>query len=117
MSNQLGGPGALWTERDKRPCVRGGLLIYRLATPSSHIPAARMPRSLRRDGATPALVALAPWRRGRSPGAHGCWLTSNLRGCAAFASSSAPRSQLPASHDRGPQAAGAPLRPRRESLE
>ena len=65
MSNQLRGQGALWTERDKRPCVRYGLLIYLALHPHAE----RTPRSLVRGGSAPgAPLPLAPWRLGAQHG-------------------------------------------------
>lgn len=66
MSNQLHGQGALWTERDKRPCVHDGLLIYRPPPPTLR---SGRPGPHRRDGAAPGAPSpLAPWRLGAQPG-------------------------------------------------
>lgn len=78
MSNQLRGQGALWTERDKRPCVRYGLLIYLALHPHAE----RTPRSLVLGGVSSRSPAAArPLAAGSAARAcTGFRLTSNLRG-------------------------------------
>lgn len=78
MSNQLRGQGALWTERDKRPCVRGGLLIYR----PLHPPSERTPRSpVLGGGSSQRPAAARPLAAGSAAWAlKGSRLTSSLRG-------------------------------------
>lgn len=69
MSNQRGGQGALWTERDKRPSVRAGLLIDRPGLGSPRREDGAGVRSLARPLArclrlerVPQPRASAPWR-------------------------------------------------------
>ena len=78
MSNQLRGQGALWTERDKRPCVRYGLLIYLPLHPHAE----RAPRSLVLGGVSSRSPAAArPLAAGSAARAcTGSRLTSNLSG-------------------------------------
>lgn len=78
MSNQLRGPGALWTERDKRPCVRCGLLIYRphQPPPPPHRLSGRLgPQCW--EGSAPSPAAARPLAAGSAAWSR---LTSNLRG-------------------------------------
>lgn len=78
MSNQLRGQGALWTERDKRPCVRCGLLIYRPLHPLAE----RTPRSpVLGGGSSRSPAAARPLAAVSAGWAHtGSRLTSSLRG-------------------------------------
>lgn len=71
MSNQVRGQGALWTVRDKRPCVCCWLLIYRPLHPPPILSPSPHPRPSRRsgpqgwEGAAPGTPPpLAPWRLG-----------------------------------------------------
>lgn len=95
MSNQPRGQGALWTERDKRPCVHCGLLIYR---PLHPLPPGGRPGPLRREGQSPQPRRRSPpggWER--SPGPKGFRLTSSLRDSAPCTGSCSPASSSPGS--------------------
>ena len=77
MSNQLRGLGALWTERDKRPCVRCWLLIYRplhpLAERTPRFPVLGGVSSRSPAAARPLAAGSAAWA------CTGSRLTSNLQ--------------------------------------
>lgn len=104
ISNQLGGQGALWTERDKRPCVHRRLLIYRPFHPPT-LPSGR-PGPLCWEGAAPRSYATArPLAAGpRSPRAGVAPLPAQGRDSPGFSAVSLP---APAGHDpraqRGPE--------------
>ena len=108
MSNQLRGQGALWTERDKRPCVRYGLLIYLALHPHAE----RTPRSLVRGAgggvSSRSPAAARPLAAGSAARARtGARLTASLRGPAAGTGPDSPGSsaaRLSAPTSPGPRA-------------